>query len=239
MRHYLLTRSAYGPDVPLDVNRRRLELLRGITVRSLASQTTRDVTWLVMVDHDDPYLASRMDAFGESGLPVIYAPAGRLVRDHRFDRPWAAWSKYLVRDGPTLTTRIDDDDAFAPWTLERFRQRSEQWALTLRGRRRVVWTMPHGVRVNGGRYNLREDWKNQFTSLYAPLNDTTTVMDINHTSVNKLARLRAIETPPAWLWNRHELARSSHSGATMKDIDDMIPVDAAVRSAFDIDWALV
>lgn len=231
MRHYLLTRSAYGPQVPLDVNRRRLELLRAITARSLRS--ARDVTWLVLVDPADALLDERTEVLRSAGLELVIGDAGKMVRDHRYDRPWGPWAHGIQWGEPTLTTRIDDDDAFAPWALERVR--SEADALT--DRRRVLLVLPTGWRLNGPCANVRRDPVSQFTSLWAPRNDRTTVMDMNHTSAARLARrVIQLDTPPAWLWLRHPDARSRESGATRQHLDAMEPIGDELRRSFDIDW---
>ncbi len=235
MRHYLLTRAAYGPDVPLDVNRRRLDLTEGVLVRSLAVQTTKDVTWLVLVDPKDPLLDERISVLLQSGLRVVTGDAGRMTRRHRFDRPWGPWPKYIERDGPTLTTRIDDDDAFAPWVLERFREAAE--ARTLR--KRIIWTLPVGWRTNAGQVNLRIDALTQFTALYSPSRDTHTIMHINHTSMDRLAPIEPLTEEPAWVWTRHDDARSKDSRASTMNRDAMFPLTDEIRAQFDIDWSLV
>jgi hypothetical protein len=107
MRHYLLTRSAYAPDVPLEVNRKRLALTRGVLARSLAAQTFRDVTWVVMVDEADPLYDERVDALRSAGLPLILAHPGDIVRNDVHDLPWGPWAQNLDWSGPVLTTRID------------------------------------------------------------------------------------------------------------------------------------
>ena len=87
MRQYLLTRSAYSRSLPIDRNRARLALLQGVTARSLAAQTQRDVTWLVLLDPTDPLLEPRKEAIRSAGLPVLFAPAGLLIRTSRHDNP--------------------------------------------------------------------------------------------------------------------------------------------------------
>jgi hypothetical protein len=39
VKHFVLTRSAYGPEWSVEANRRRLEITRAVTAASLAAQT--------------------------------------------------------------------------------------------------------------------------------------------------------------------------------------------------------
>jgi hypothetical protein len=239
MRHYLLTRSAYGPDVPLEVNRRRLDLLRGITARSLAVQTERRLTWLVLIDPGDPLLAERTAALESAGYPLMLAPAPDLVRDHFFDRPQTrVWRQNIVWDGPTLTSRIDDDDALAPFALADLHRRGEQMA----GRNstmRQAFVLALGFRLSGGRFNLRDDPVSQFIGMYARRGDRSCVMDINHTSMRTFARVQLIRDRPAWLWIRHDDARSAQSKASHHEEEKMEPITPDLRAAFDVDWSLL
>ncbi len=239
MRHYLLTRSAYGPDVPIELNRYRLDLMRGITVRSLAAQTFKDVTWLVLTDPLDPLIEEREDALWESGLPFITAPAGDMERTDRRDKPWGPWKDHIDWSDATLTTRIDDDDAFAPWVLATFNHTALQWVAERRGRRRRIFVLPRGYRVSGGKINERRDRVNQFTSLYAPHRDHCCVMDMNHTGQHRLARMIEISAEPGWLWLRHQGARSSMSRASNLQKELMKPIPDAIRARFDVDWDLI
>jgi len=238
MRHYLLTRSAYAPDVPIALNRKRLALTRGVTAPSLAAQTRHDVTWVVMVDEADPLYEERVAVLRSAGLPLILAPPGNTVRRDVHDMPWGPWADNLEHDEPTLTTRIDDDDAFAPWVFDVVRQKAEEW-MRRQPRRRLVLILPLGWRVASGRINERHDRVSQFSTLYAPRGDRGTVMDINHTRVRKLGKLQAASTQPGWLWLRHEETRSNNSRASMSDRDHMIRVPDQVRRQFPVDWDLI
>jgi hypothetical protein len=238
VRHYLLTRSAYAPDLPLEVNRARLAITLGVTARSLVAQTRRDVTWLVLIDETDPLLAERTAALASSGLPLILAPAGDIVRTGIHDQPWGPWARHIDWSEPVLTTRLDDDDAIAPWVLATYRARTDEW-MHRRARRRIVWVLPTGWRLWNGKGNRRDDMVSQFSSLYAPAGDHATIMDINHTRARKLAGIQAVSREAGWLWTRHATTRSDDSRASQLDRDKMTPVPAAVKREFDVDWALL
>ncbi len=239
MRHYILTRAAYGPDVPIEVNRYRLELMRGITAQSLASQTFRDATWLVLVHPADPLQEERRDVLAGAGLPFLTRLAGDMdVRDRR-DRPWGPWKDYIDWSDATLTTRIDDDDAFAPWALQAFRDAAEEWTQGRGRKRRRIFVMPVGWRISAGRVDERRDHVNQFTTLYAPRGDRCCIMDMNHTSQRRLALVSEVTEKPGWLWLRHGHARSALSRASNIHKERMVPITDDIRSGFAVDWPLV
>lgn len=239
MRHYILTRSAYARTVPIEVNRRRLELLANVTAASLRAQTCRDVTWLVMVDPADPLLRDRKAAIGSAGLPVIFAPPGRLERASVHDRPYSNWRHFIRWGDETLTTRLDDDDALAPWAMERVHD------CAARGRRRaVVWTFPDGWRIAGSEaWRITWPWA-QFGTLHSPKHRFQTIYDVNHVGVARLAPLEPVSDEPAWLWVRHALTRSHiNVGAqTQKEgrtETGPYPIDRTLRAAFPVDWRVI
>ncbi len=213
--------------------------MRGITAASLASQTYRDVTWLVLIDPADPLKQEREQVLWQSGLPFLTADAGSIERNDRRDRPWGPWRDHIDWSDATLTTRIDDDDAFAPWVLGAFQDYAQQWMMARGRKRRAVFVMPVGYRVSGGRANVRRDRTNQFTSLYAPIRDHCCIMDMNHTAQRRLGRLVEISHQPAWLWLRHDAARSAQSRASNVDKQLMVPISQAVRDTFAVDWPLI
>jgi len=237
VRHYVLTRAAYGPAVPRRTNYQRLALTAGITAPSLRAQTTRDLTWLVLIDPADPLLKHRRAAFALSGLPVIFAPAEELERTGIHDRPYGPWSKHIEWGDTTLTTRLDDDDAFAPWAMERVQHAATEGE-------RVVWTLPSGYRVVGHvAYELH--WPlAQFVTLQAPAGDQTTVYEVNHAAFETLGPLRSATEDPAWLWVRHRMTRSridvgpqtKRKGRTEGRARLITP---QLRAAFPVDWRLI
>ena len=79
MKHMLLTRSAYPPSYPLAANRRRLELLRHVTVPSLKAQTERRWTWIVLMDPADPLNAKRKAVLEGAGVPLAIVERGQMT----------------------------------------------------------------------------------------------------------------------------------------------------------------
>ncbi len=240
MKHYLLSRSAYGPEVSLEFNRYRLGLTAGITVPSLAAQTRHDVTWLVLVDPADPLIEERTEVLKRSGLDVLVEPAKDIKREARFDEPWGPWHDYLDWSDALLTSRIDDDDAYAPWVLDTFRESAERYTASRRARgARRIFVLPVGYRVADGRVNLRHDRVNQFSTMYAPRGDKACIMDMNHSAVRRLARVIILSRKPSWLWFRHDGARSAGSNASTRNRETMVAPSDEVRRTFPIDWAKV
>jgi hypothetical protein len=237
MRHYVLTRSAFGRDVALAENRHRLELLRRVTVPSMRAQTNRDVLWVVLLADDDPLCAERRDAFLEADLPILFGSArGMIVRGQK-DRPTGPWARYLRFDQVTLTMRMDDDDAIAPFVLEMVRGRAE----ATDPMRRVVWTLSDGWRIAGA-WAERAHWPiPMFSTLQVPPRVRRTIFDTNHLGAARLAPLSPIESEPAWLWVRHASTRSSHLGpwTHAEWREHAVPINDAIRAGFPIDWPFI
>jgi hypothetical protein len=210
VRHYVLTTAYRGPDYPLDANRRRIDLLRGITARSLAAQGT-DWTWIVYVNPADPLLDERMDAFRSAGAPVIPIQGGP---ENVID--WA---------GPVLTTRIDDDDAFAPDAFHRLHHVAASLTETR------VLMFPFGYRTYQGRYDSIRHRKNAWSSVYAT-GEQVHAKSVQHQRIRQLAPVIEVDTRPAWLWVRHPDTNSGFHRASR-------PLNATVRRLFPIDWSLI
>jgi len=239
VRHYVLTRSAYSPTMRLRDNQRRLELLRGITAASLRAQNTRALTWLVLVDPADPLLAERRAVIESAGLPCIIETAGKMERVGIHDRPYGPWAEHITWDGVTLTTRLDDDDALAPYALSRV-----QRAAAAVPSESVVWTLPNGYRIVGRRaYQIR--WPlAQFGTLQAPSGRRATIFDVSHQLAGDLAPLRAATNDPAWLWVRHRHTRSRPDVGRQTKLngraeDRPVMITDQIRSVFPVDWKMI
>jgi hypothetical protein len=239
MRHFVLTRSAYSADYPIEANRRRLALLQRVTVPAMRAQAERRWTWLVLVDPADPLLEQRMAAFGRSGVPVVSAkglqgpwrpdasiPDGRMLGD--VSGPWqTAVAALAGSDTRILTTRIDDDDALTPDALARIRRAADPATPGMR-----VWMLPRGYRFHHGRVQPMNHRSNMFATLESPSRPLLrVVMDVKHNDLGRLAPVRYIDERPAWLWVRHADARSGSRAA--------VQPPTLVRRLFPIDWAFL
>lgn len=241
MRHYVLTRSAYGPAWTDDANRRRLEVTRAVTAALMAAQTCRDWTWVVALDPTDPLLDERMAVYEAAAprfVPLIWSPPevpkGATWDRHRntatkvqriaasaYKAPWRGVMGDA--DERILQTRLDDDDGLAPDAMERYQAASRRIV------RRTILMLPKGVRVWHGHYADVEHKRNAMHTLVTPPGDTRTVYDYGHATCNKAAPIVMVDQRWGWLWVRHRDTISGHKLASL-------PIDDAVRTAFPIDW---
>lgn len=228
VRHYVLTRSAYGPAWDVDANRRRLEMTRAVTVAGMAAQTNHDWQWLVALDRRDPLRTERRAVFESAGVPVAFLDVESSADRSRaaFEAYGADWNALIgERFEPVAMTRLDDDDAFAPWALERIAtvasRSSGRWALML----------PHGVRVWNGRYAIVRHRSNAMQTLVTPAGDELHVYAYGHRKVLQVARVRTVDARPGWLWSRHPDTISGWHIADRALTDH-------IRSLFPIDWSV-
>ena len=211
-RHYVMTAAYRGPDYPLAANARRIALTRAISARSLAAQLP-GWTWIVYVHPDDPLRAERLEAFRSAGAPVI--PVGGN------DEAEAAidWS------GPVLTTRIDDDDAFAADAFARL------YAAEMGHTTALIF--PLGYHLRDGRVALNRHLRNAWSSLYAPAGVHEHIRRHQHQRIPAAYPVHLIDERPAWL-------RVSHA-------DNERPTShrprqwttPEIRALFPIDWSLL
>jgi len=213
MRHYLLTRSRRGPDYPIEANLRRIELARRITARSLAAQDG-EWTWLVYVHPDDPFLEMRLDAFRSAGHPVV------AIADNAGAMAAIDWS------GPVLTTRIDDDDAFARDAFARL------YAAIRPPRQRTAYIFPVGHRIHAGLSERIVHLRNSWASLYAPAGDRVHVRMVAHPKIPAFARVEYLGKEPGWLWVRHQDDENGFRRA-----HDLITPE--LRATYPVDWDLL
>lgn len=227
MRHYVLTRSAYGPAWDLEANKRRLAITRAVTARLMSQQTARQWTWIVLLDERDPLLAERMGLYRASApafVPILRSsgiddPSVRAAADYR-----APWREQVgPSDDQVLTTRLDDDDGFAPTALLRYQIAARKET------RRTALMLPLGVRVWEGRYSLVPHDTNAMHTLVTPPGDEMCVYDYGHTKVRRTVRTVTVDRVPAWLWVRH---RDTLSGYR----EGKRPIDSFVRRMFPVDW---
>jgi len=246
VRHYVLTRAAYGPRWDIAANRRRLAVSAAVTVPLMAAQTSRDWTWIVLLDERDPLIEERIALFSSGApalIPLRWMPP-QSPRAAPWDRHGAAtntvqriaaeayrapWREALgSRDERILQTRLDDDDGLAPDSLARYREASARLP------RRAILMLPKGVRVWRGMYADVRHERNAMHTLLTPPGDTGTVYDYPHAKCDTDrraggARVVMVDQRWGWLWVRHRDTISGHKRAESR-------ITSLVRDAFPIDW---
>lgn len=234
MRHFVLTRAAYGSAWSTEENERRLELMCAVTLPTLVAQTERRWEWVLLLDLADPLMDARAAAAEKVGVPVRFLhwdssgetekPRSRSAA-HAYRASWRA--ALGPGEGPTLTTRLDDDDGLAPDALKRVRAAAEAYA----DPDPVVLELPVGYRVSEGCAELTRRERNAWITYRAPAGDSTLVYDFNHRR-HELPVLH-VDQEPGWLWLRHQDTLSGHKGRPAN------PIDERLRDLFPIDWAKV
>lgn len=225
-----MTRSAYGPAWDLEANRRRLEVTRGVTVASMRAQTGKDWTWLVALDRHDPLYDERRAVFMSAGVAARFLD----IETDTHDRAVAAVAGYRApwadiigsRDTRVAMTRLDDDDALAPWALERIA------TVAAKVPRRMALILPRGLRVWNGRCTLVRHDSNAMQTLVTPPRDELHVYEYLHRQVRKAAPTRGIDNRLGWVWTRHQDTISGWHNADT-------PIPAKFRDLFPIDWRLL
>lgn len=235
MRHFLFTRMVYPPSRwPIEANRRRLAIFRGITVRTLRASAYRQWRWVVMTHPDDP-LRSERERLVKDVCPtaIILSYTGPVPNETPAllrgiaHAGWRAATRSI--GDAVLTTRIDDDDGFTPDALSRIRSAVD--ACPEKTKRRA-WVLPHGYRVWRGRSTFVRHETNAWSSVLSPPGDPFVIFDTNHNKIQDVAPVSFVDDRPGWLWVRHE---DTISGTRTADQ----PIDDKVRRLFPIEWNLL
>lgn len=236
IKHFVLIRAIYGEQHSLSANKRRLELTKGITVKTLAAQSCKDFEIAILVNPSDPLLQKRIDAFSEAGVkvtPLMWSSSATSSNQQAQMRAEIAvqgyhhdWSQALdLGSYNTLTTRLDDDDGLHPTVLERVQKAAEKLTdLT-------VLMHPIGYRVYTGRQARSRHESNQFFTLFSPEGDSTHVYSRGHRRLGNWP-IVMVDEIPGWLWVRHQ---DTLSGCRKMDK----PITKALKDMFPIDWSLV
>lgn len=230
MRHYVLTRSVYGPEWSPEENARRLAITRAVTVPLMAAQTSHNWTWVVALHPDDPLIGQRREAFRSAAAryhELLWSPGGPSTPDDVAFRAYRAvpWSSAIgPRDEAILQTRLDDDDGLAIDAIARFQKDIRLSILPA-----MVLMFPRGVRVWDGRYSIVRHTSNAMHTLITAAGNPLGVYDYPHTRASRAAPVRMLGSRLGWLWVRH---RDTISGWHQADK----PLCSGIRSAFPIDW---
>lgn len=223
MKHLVITLSMYGPEVDVDWNARRVDLVEANSAPSIAAQTTRDFEWMVCLHPDDPLLDRRIKAFSEGAdcRFVYYDPEGEKRNDPVEGRVNARASGALVEnwrqvsyrvdrlilpvirehDQPLLLTRFDDDDAFAVDAFARIQsvlQPEAKPVLWMQPQGFVIWAT-HPIEIQPFRHPA-----NGFSSIQAPPGSRIHPFSYGHNRVVDHLPMRIVDEEPAWVMFRHE-----------------------------------
>lgn len=231
MRHYVLTRSIYGPEWTAEENARRLAVTRAVTVPLMAAQTCRNWTWVVALHPDDPLLAQRRAAF-KSAAPayreLLWSPGEETSPQSVAARAYRGvpWNEAIgPRNTTILQTRLDDDDGLVTEAIHRY-QVAVKRPSPLPA---MILMMPRGVRVWDGRYSFVRHNCNAMHTLVTEPGNALGVYDYGHTACRRAAPVKTVGNRLGWLWVRH---RDTISGWKLADQ----PISEAIRRAFPVDW---
>lgn len=243
MKHYVLTRSVYGPTWSEEANTARLGITRAVTARLMAAQTVDDWTWIVALHPEDPNLEARKAVFAAAAprfIPILWTP------DRLEQAPWARpkdapsvnslvavaayrapWRSVMEPDGDRLVqTRLDDDDGLAVTAIDRYQQAASNVV------RRTILLFPIGLRINGSRYQPIRHRSNAMQSLVTLPGDDLCVYDYGHNHCAEVAPVRPVDRQIGWLWVRHRDTISDWKKTNARLTD-------TVRRVFPVDWAVV
>jgi hypothetical protein len=232
MNHFVLTRSAYGPEWTPEANARRLALTNAVTIPLMAQQSTRDWTWLVLLDPRDALLEERLWAYrnvqqtGIAVIPLLWWPedvapapwdrnAARTTRVQQVAATgyMAPWREEIPTESRALMTRIDDDDGFALDALERF----QRAAADVPDDARRILVLPQGFRVSNGRYVRVVHPANAMHSLVTPAGDELCIYDYGHTQI---ARGGYVDLRRREVFDSGRIAPSEDAPAPVTFVDD-------------------
>lgn len=233
-RHFVMTRSSYNNDWPMEANRARLALLAGVTAPSLLAQTNQRFEWVVVCDRTDPLLKDREAAIRSAGVKtrIIYQDQsliGMTKKEAAQKSYKAGWAGAIdAPNGNTFQTRLDDDDALAPHALERVRELGR----SLRHRSSII--LPDGLRAADGLYTPVRHETNAMATLITLDGDPTTVYDFGHMRVAEYAQVVMDESGEVgWLWTRHE-----NTISRMREVTE--PITQDIMGKFPgVDWSLL
>lgn len=229
LSHFLLTRSAYGPEWSVEANARRLRVTEGICARMIGLQDDTDFTWAVLLDPRDPLLEDRLRIFETATpgrfQPILWETPGATVQAIAAAAYHAPWAEAIGdRSRGTLVTRVDDDDGLTADYLG-MAKRGATGRLA-----RVVLMMPSGIRVWEGRYSRVRHDTNAMHSLFTPPGDDLSIYSYSHRNVARIAPVSIVDEKVGWLWSRH---RDTISG--WKSADQ--PLTPRIRKLFPVDFS--
>lgn len=177
-----------------------------------------------------------MAACRQAGVPVTFgfhtplegAERARIAADAYRAAFWR--NEIGPGRGPTLTTRLDDDDALGPYALGWIRRAARRAGPPDAP---IAWMLTHGFRVWEGRFDEVEHDRNAWVTLHAPPGSDAVVYDFNHKRIAEHVEVRVADERPAWLWVRHDDTLSKHRRSSE-------PIDHRIVGEFPgVNWDLL
>ena len=195
--HYITIRSAYNEA---ELSRRRLELLRQITIPCLAAQSP-DVVLSVVIAERDPLLAERKALFESTGLQCQFIERPPAALPVTMDNVIGCDQWQIPAGVPTLVMRLDDDDAIVNDYCQATRDYAEAHAEI-----GTVYIWPNGylkLRDKSGKWRLRQmrHKTNMFCTLFTDKGESP--QDESHYSIVKRRPVTFVNNRRGWLWLRH------------------------------------
>jgi hypothetical protein len=178
----------------------RFEIFRDICLPSVAAQTDQNFVWLLYFDENTP-----PDYLGRVRDLLAPYPHFRVVQCGAFDDEARAGTlrAELAPDSKwLLTTRLDNDDGWRRDFVERLHA-----ALAFEGRECLNFTS--GLIWSQGMTLLYRHRSNAFISMLEPVDGFRTVWCVQHLELDRVAPVRQIDAPPAFIQVIHTRNRSN------------------------------
>jgi len=197
MFHAILTNSSYHTKKGKGLVRRRWFLTQHICIASLLGQTNHNFVWFIRHNPADFLHEEKVSFYEQLPFKVV------LFWHKNYNEAILSYIETNNLHPTTLvTTRIDDDDAFAIDSIERIQNN-----LRLDGNHHVH-TFRKGLILANKTLIVWLKRNNQFVTLESPMSDLRTVRDIKHGAISLLSTNRRIRgLPPfnasGYIWYRH------------------------------------
>jgi hypothetical protein len=173
----------------------RFDLFEKYCLPSVLAQTCKGFIWLIYFDSETPpefVSRARRAVLGAEYIHLVFCE----IYDHDLLKRDVA-NECQSAPKWLLTTRLDNDDALRPDFVEQLRKN-----LVFSGSEAL--NFPNGIVYTGTKAYLHRDESNAFLSLLEPFEGFQTVLYVHHPEMSKLAAVRQIESPPAWLQVIHQ-----------------------------------
>lgn len=174
----------------------------------------------------DPYAKPEFERFPQSWQSVFQRGS---ERDRLAIHSYFGWRRIVDTESNLLTTRIDDDDAFAKDAIERIQKYAEKIQDPSAP---VGIVLPVGYRTWRGLCSKVRHERNAWSSVLSPKGCDIIVYDIPHDELQKYLQVHFPDQNPAWLWVRHKDTLSDHREARAT-------ITSEIEKLFEVDWNFV